>query len=209
MTAPPVLVALTPGDLPESDRGLLVTSVRACAAAGLSGLVLREPGWCDRVVLSAARELREILRHGWLCIHDRVHLAVEARADAVHLGWRSLAPLEARAILPAHVAIGFSSHVGDDPRVYGVCDYLFFGPVRETPSKEGLITPTGFDGLARAASATRTPIWALGGLRPEDVASARAAGAAGAAVRGGILRAADPAAACARYLAAWRSDPPR
>ena len=59
----------------------------------------------------------------------------------------------------------------------------------------------GFQELARATTSA-TPVWALGGLRPEDVAEARAAGAAGVAALGGVLGAADPAAATTAYLEA-------
>jgi thiamine-phosphate pyrophosphorylase len=205
MRLPPALFAFTPGDVLPSDRERLPRLVRECVRGGLRGVVLREPRLGDRVTLETALRLRDLLEGGWLCIHDRAHLATAARADAVHLGWRSLAPTIARDMLPPEVAIGFSSHAGDDARAFEACDYLVFGPVRDTPSKRGRKAPTGFDGLARAAQATSRPIWALGGMRAEDVASALDCGAAGVAVLSGIVSATDPAAACARYLGALRA----
>jgi thiamine-phosphate pyrophosphorylase len=206
MRLPPALIAFTPGDIEESERSQqLVRLVRGCAGVGLRGLVLREPHLADSLVLDLALRLREILADGWLCIHDRVHLAQAARADAVHLGWRSLAPAVARGVLPSDIALGFSSHAGDDPRAFEACDYLVFGPVRDTATKRGLREPTGFDGLARATEATTRPVWALGGMRLDDVAGALDAGASGVAVLGGIMHASDPSAACAHYLEALRA----
>ena len=49
------------------------------------------------------------------------------------------------------------------------------------------------------------PVLALGGIRPDNLAQAIAAGARAVAVLGGILEAEDPAAALERYLhACWR-----
>lgn len=205
MRRPPALIAFTPGDVAETDRARLLGIVRACRAAGLRGLVLREPRLSDRALLEIALGLRDVFADGWLCVHDRVHLAAAAGADAAHLGWKSLPPAVARGVLPPEIAVGFSSHAGDDPALFEACDYLVFGPVRDTPSKRGLREPTGFDGLARAAARSGRPVWALGGLRPEDVGEALASGAAGVAVLSGIVSAADPGAACARYLDALRA----
>jgi len=201
MRSPPRLLLLTPGDVADADGQRVVQLVKACVGVGLGGVVLREPQWCDRVTLAVARRLRTILGDGWLCLHDRVHLVEAARADAVHLGWRSLAPRAARDLLPSDVGIGYSSHVDDDPRTFEGCDYLVFGPVRDTPSKRGVRGATGFDALAHRVKSTTQPVWALGGMRPEDAPEARASGTFGLAVLGGIAHAADPASACARYLA--------
>lgn len=208
-TRPPALVALSPGDMTEANALDFARTARACAHAGLRGVVLREPRLSDRATLELALALRAILSEArsesWLCIHDRVHLAAACRADAVHVGWRSLAPAAARRTIADNVQLGFSAHAGDDPRQWEVCDYAFFGPVRATPSKSGLREPVGFEGLATAARSTTTPLWALGGITPDHVEHALASGAAGVAVLGGIARAADPAAACARYIAALRA----
>ena len=43
--------------------------------------------------------------------------------------------------------------------------------------------PLGFEGFAAAAAGTRVPVFALGGLRPGDLATALAHGAHGIAMR--------------------------
>ena len=202
---PPPLVALSPGGLAEEGEDGVRRFLRAlgsAADAGLSGFLLREPAMGDRSFLDLARAAREALGpSGWLGLHDRVHLAEEARADAVHLGFRSLPLAEARSILDDRFALGLSGHAGDRPEAWSGADYLLFGPVRDTPSKRGILEPTGFEGLALAVERSAAPVWAIGGLRPEDVRACLAAGCRGLAVLSGILPAEDPARAAREYLA--------
>ncbi len=198
---PPALVALSPGGLAEDGVERFLGALGRAVGAGLSGLLLREPSMGDQRLLEIARACREVLGPGgWLCVHDRVHLAEASGADGIHLGHRSLPLGEARAILDGRFALGFSAHEHDAPESWNGADYLVFGPVRDTPSKRGILEPTGFDGLARAVEGSPVPVWAIGGLRPEDVRACFDAGCRGVAVRSGILPAADPARAARAYL---------
>jgi thiamine-phosphate pyrophosphorylase len=206
--SPPRILALTPGDLaPGESRGILATIGRALEA-GLPGLLLREPRWSDRELLELARELRSACdgAGAWLAVHDRAHVALAAGADAVHLGFRSLAPALLRGVLGERVALGLSTHTGDDPDTWRAADYLVHGPLRATPSKQAGTPawrePIGLDGLRDTCESTETPVLAIGGVRPEDVGPALDAGAHGVAVLSGILAAADPAAATRAYVEA-------
>jgi thiamine-phosphate diphosphorylase len=202
---PPSLIALTPGDLDDAHAASLVRLIEPCVRAGLKGVILREPLLSDRATLALARELRALLAGGWLSVHDRVHLARACGADAVQLGFRSLSPADARAVLGEGIAIGFSAHAHDEPGSWRDCDHLLFGPVFDTPSKRGVQEPVGLEGLALAKQRTNLPMWALGGLQPDHAARVIAAGAAGMAVLGGIVRAPRPAIACTQYLEALRA----
>jgi len=206
MSLPPPLVALSPGDLARrgaaGERTFLDATARA-VRAGLRGILLREPALQDRPLLELARRLRDALpEDGWTAVHDRVHLAAACGAQAVHLGFRSLTPARVRRLLPDGIAIGFSAHAGDEPGLAEGSDYLFFGPVLETPSKRGWKEPVGLERLAREVRRSPVPVWAIGGIGPEHVRACLDAGCAGVAVRSGALLAADPAAACAELLSA-------
>jgi len=200
---PPPLLALSPGDLTARDAPRLRSAAASAVAGGLRGVLLREPGLPDGPFLALARELRGVLapEGGWLGLHDRPHLVGAVAAQGVHLGFRSVPPAVARELVGPDVAVGASTHLGDDPASWAGCDYRFFGPVRSTPTKAVRLEPTGFEELARAA-AQGPPVWALGGLRPEDVLGARHAGAAGVAALRGVLGADDPGAAAEAYLEA-------
>lgn len=201
---PPTLVALSPGDLATAGKSgaeKFLSAARRATEAGLRGVLLREPEMTDRVMLAIGIELRRMLPAGsWLAIHDRVHLAEECGADAVHLGFRSLAPKEARGILPSEIAIGFSAHAGDEREIEEGADYLFVGPVLDTPSKRGVKEPIGFEGLAKEIVERKLPAWAIGGLRPEHAVQSLESGASGIAVLAGIFHSPDPSAATRSYL---------
>lgn len=203
---PPRLVALTPGDLDALQVARFGTVIEAAIAAGLRGILVREPALSDRVFLELALEIAgQLPPDGYLAIHDRVHLAPAATARAVHLGFRSLTPSDARKILPHDVAIGLSAHAHDAPEDWRGADYLFFGPVLDTPSKQGLLSPVGFEGLARATAQSPVPVFAIGGLTPEHAAPVRRAGAHGIAVLRGVLGSPDPAASVRAYVRALDS----
>ncbi len=72
-------------------------------------------------------------------------------------------------------------------------DYLTVSPVFMTTSKPGYGPPLGLDGLAALCRRTTVPVYALGGVTAGNAAACRAAGAAGVAVMGEVMRADDPA----------------
>jgi thiamine-phosphate pyrophosphorylase len=201
---PPKLVALSPGELAAEGEGgaeKFLSAARAATGAGLRGILLREPERSDRALLELGVAVRRILgEEGWLAIHDRVHLAEACGADAVHLGFRSLAPKTARPILSNGITIGFSAHAGDAPGLEEGADYLFLGPVLDTPSKRGVKEPIGFEGLAEEIAKRKLPVWAIGGLRSEHTARCLEAGVSGIAVLSGLLRSTNPAPATRAYL---------
>lgn len=201
---PPRLIALSPGTLSPARVDAFADAAARAVAAGLRGVLLREPGLEDGAVLALARRLAALLRPatGWLAVHDRVHLAAAAGAQAAHVGFRSLPLAEARIVLGEDLALGFSSHAGDEPAAWRGADYLFFGPVFDTPSKRGVVEPTGTAPLRGRVAATELPVIAIGGLVPEHAGEVLATGAAGMAVLGGVFGASDPAVATRAYLVA-------
>ena len=209
---PPFLVALTPGTL-EGPRaaGALLDAARVAFAAGLPALLLREPLLDERSFVELARRLVELARGtggAWVGVHDRAHAALAAGADGLHLGHRSLCPADARALVGDALAVGFSAHAHDGAADVVGADYLTFGPLHDTPSKRGLLEPVGFDGLRAAVARFDLPLFALGGVRPADLAPVLATGAAGVAVLSGILGARDVQGATRSYLAAAAAATP-
>jgi len=60
-------------------------------------------------------------------------------------------------------------------------DYIFFGPIFETPSKERFGPPQGAARLEQICRAVSIPVLAIGGIALENVAACLSAGAAGVA----------------------------
>lgn len=186
-------------------RGLAVpfaTWVRGLAAAGVDGVQVREKELDDRELLALARSARGLLPAAALLVNGRLDVALAAGADGVHLPADGLpaAPLVAWARrLGRRPLVGRSTHTLEEvaaARDEGV-DYVAFGPVFATPGKGA---PVGTAALAAAAQ-LGVPVLALGGVEPERVAQAIAAGAHGvAAIR--AFRTAPGAAAMVAAMAA-------
>jgi thiamine-phosphate pyrophosphorylase len=184
--------------------GALEETVEECLAAGLRAVQLREKDLGPRDLLSLARKMRELTsRHGArLFVNDRADVALAVGADGVHRTGTSLPVSSLRSISPPGVLIGASVHSVADARVSEPegADFLFFGPVYDTPSKRRYGPPQGLAVLERVASAVRLPVFAIGGVTPERVAELRRAGAAGVAAIGAVLGQERPGDAVKAFL---------
>ena len=132
-------------------------------------------------ILRAARMARLVCDEvgAKLIVNDRIDLAVAAGADGVHLGQTDLPIAEARRFAPK-LLVGVSTHdVAQVERaVASGADYLGFGPIFETKTKDHPDPVQGIAGLRAAVAAARgTPIVAIGGIEASAVADVYAAGA--------------------------------
>ena len=71
--------------------------------------------------------------------------------------------------------------------------YITAGHVFATDCKKGL-PPRGLDFLREVCRSVDIPVYAIGGIRPENMAAVRAAGAAGGCVMSGLMTCPDPRA---------------
>lgn len=187
---PPALIGLTPGTLREgagfpSVEASLVAAVRAAAAGGLSALMVREPHLEDGAFLRLARSLRAAF-DGWLCIHDRAHLAGVVGAQGAHLTSRSLPAPAAREVVGPGLCLSTSTHAGDPTPDAALVDFALHAPVFCPHSKESAGNEIGRNGLLEALSALEVPVVALGGLDPKRLPELRGTGALGCAAIGAI-----------------------
>ncbi len=138
-----------------------------------------------------------------VCVNDDVAAAAEAGAAGVHLPANG-AVQEARRILGSTALIGQSAHSVEAVirAAEAGADYVTLSPIFVTESKPGYGPPLGLSALGLARRAPRSvPVLALGGLDESNLAACLAAGAAGAAMMGGAMRAADPQAFMAGLVA--------
>ncbi len=136
-------------------------------------------------------------------VNDRLDVAIAAGAAGCHLGQDDFPIAEARQLAPAGFLLGGSA--GNDTELSRVLaqqpDYLGIGPVHVSPSKADAGAAIGVEGFRRLCAAARgVPCVAIGGIQAADVAPLRAAGAAGVAVIGAVLSAADVEAATRALL---------
>ncbi|MDO8547116.1 MAG: thiamine phosphate synthase [Nitrospirales bacterium] len=141
---------------------------------------------------------------GTFIVNDRVDVAKVIGADGAHLGQEDLPLADARAILGPGRLIGISTHnlAQAVEAEAGGADYIGFGPVFPTATKENPDPVVGVDGLREVRARVRIPVVAIGGITPKNAGDVRAAGADGIAVVSAVLAAADPQAAIAELLRA-------
>jgi thiamine-phosphate pyrophosphorylase len=103
-------------------------------------------------------------------------------------------PAAARKMLGREKLIGVSLHTVTEAEAIdaGIVDYAIAGPAFETASKPGYGPEIGRKGLAEIARAAPVPVLAIGGLNATRAAEVLAAGPAGIAVMGSIMRAVEP-----------------
>jgi len=184
--------------------GPLEKAVEECLAAGLRAVQLREKDLPPRDLLLIAQKLRESTsRHGArLFVNDRADVALVVGADGVHRSGSSLPVSSLRFIGPPGFLIGASVHSVADARAAEPegADFVFFGPVYDTPSKRRYGPPQGLAVLERVASAVRLPVFAIGGVTPARVAELQRAGASGVAAIGALLGGERPGDAVKAFL---------
>jgi len=174
----------------------LIDIVAQALAAGCRWIMVREKD-LDRAALAAlAAEIVELAGPAGarIVVNGDIAAAVRAGAHGAHLQ-SAAAAAEARRMLGPDALIGVSAHRAADAVRAAECgaDYATLSPIFATDSKPGYGPQLGLEGLREACAAAALPIVALAGLTPGNAASCIAAGAAGIAVMGGVMRSPDPA----------------
>jgi thiamine-phosphate pyrophosphorylase len=165
----------------------------AVFAAGCRWASLREKDLSAADQYTLARTLLPIAQR-WgarLTLHGDAAMAKAAGVDGVHLAAGGN-PAAARAYLGPEALVGFSIHSAAETARLEGADYAIAGPVFETESKPGYGPALGVAGIAAIARTTSVPIIAIGGIKSEAVLEILRTGAAGLALMGSVMRAADP-----------------
>ncbi|MGH7248251.1 MAG: thiamine phosphate synthase, partial [Pseudomonadota bacterium] len=180
-------------------RQPLVAVVGAALCAGCRWVSLREKDLPqDEQILLARSLLPDAQAHlAKLIMHGEGSLAKLAGVHGVHLSAEvdpaSVAAV--RALLGPGKLVGVSVHTVTEAEQIdpAAVDYALAGPAFETVSKPGYGPEIGRKGLFDIARAAPVPVLAIGGINAARIAELIAAGAAGVAVMGGVMRAPDPA----------------
>ncbi len=169
---------------------------------GVDVLQLRDKNLSDRELLDRARCLRELTRGRTtvFIMNDRADLAVAADADGVHVGQDELPVAAVRRIVGSGCLIGVSTHTVEQVAQAQAdgADYLGCGPTFCSETKN-FAAFSGLEFLAAARAAAQLPAFAIGGIRPENVAQVVAAGFRRIAVSYAIWHADDPAEVVGRF----------
>ena len=139
---------------------------------------------------TAAIVKRECERYkATLIINDDVALAGEVDAHGVHLGLQDTPVAEAKKRLPGKLIGGTANTLQDvKQRIAERVDYIGLGPLHYTTTKEHLSPLLGYGGyhaiLSQLEKGSYPPVYAIGGIRYEDIQQLKSAGVYGIAVSG-------------------------
>ena len=173
----------------------LPEAVRLALEGGVRAVQLREKDLQVRELLALAKELRGITKDfgAKLFINDRVDVAVAVHADGVHLGVRSMPPQAVRKVVSDKMLIGVSTHNREEAwsaETEGA-DFITFGPIYATPSKNVYGEPVGLNVLNSLIKYITIPIYAIGGIKSGNTYDILQQGAYGVSMISGILSAPD------------------
>lgn len=163
--------------------------VEALIEGGARLLQYRHKGGFTRAVFE---ELATIARmccevEAQLVVNDRADLAVLVNAG-VHVGQEDLTPEQVRRIVGARM-VGYSTHNEwqfTSPETEAA-DYVAFGPVFPTASKDHPDPVVGLEMLASLRELSSRPLVAIGGVTRETAQAVWRAGADSIAVIGDLL----------------------
>lgn len=186
-------------------RGDVIDVLAAAFRGGARWAMLREKDLPPDALRILARRLVAAADPfgATVLINGDAELALEVGADGVHLPQgRSIAL--ARQVLGADALIGVSAHSLAEALAAEAAgaDYATLSPMFPTETKPGYGPAFGLAELARLAREVKLPLVALAGIDAANAQGCIESGAAGVAVMGGVMRAADPAAATAALIAA-------
>ncbi|MGH9392212.1 MAG: thiamine phosphate synthase [Vicinamibacteria bacterium] len=176
------------------ERSLLEIARAAIRGEALN-LQLRAKDLDDAEFKKIAAAIRkETLHIGVnLILNDRLEIALEIKADGVHLGPNDAPIAEARKILGPQAIIGATAHGVEEALAAerAGASYVGLGPIFKTNSKEAPAEPIGLGALRDAKARLGIPVIAIGGINRENISEVVEAGADGAALLSAITLAKD------------------
>jgi len=184
-----------------TDRGMtqgrdLLWVLQQALDGGVKGIQLREKDLVGRELFFLAEAARKLTQryHALLLINDRIDIALAVDADGVHLSTASIPIESARALLGRQQLLGASTHSLEEAQEAerNGADFVMFGPVYFTPSKASYGSPQGLAALKKVVEKLSLPIYAIGGIKPENIADTRRTGVRGVALISAVMSAADP-----------------
>ena len=157
LTLPPLYAILDPDQI----KGRAIEEVLGeMLRAGVTMLQLRVKSLAAKDFLALGQRVREATEthHCRLIVNDRVDIAMACNADGVHLGQDDL-PLHAGRKLLGNKIIGISTHDIEQAQQAesGGADYIGFGPMFGTTTKDTGLTARGIAMLKQIRAAVNVP----------------------------------------------------
>jgi thiamine-phosphate diphosphorylase len=180
----------------ELSRGRLTPDVvKAALAGGVDVVQLRDKTVETSLMVEDGLRVRELTAKAGkpLIVNDRIDVALVIEADGAHVGQTDIPAAMARALLAAPRILGVSTSEADMARraFQDRADYIGFGPLYHTATKQTVASPRGLEMLPQVLDAVPIPVVVLGGISLDNIEDVVAAGADHVAVCSCIVAADD------------------
>jgi thiamine-phosphate pyrophosphorylase len=189
MTLPRLYPILDTALLAQRRCGV-IAAAGAMLAGGARILQFRHKGHYSRSVFGDAEQVAKLCRRAGaiFVIDDRADIAVLLDAG-LHVGQDDLPPQDARRLVGPGRLLGFSTHNEAQLRAAATepVDYVAFGPVFGTMSKEKPDPVVGVEELRKLRTIEARPLVAIGGITRENALAVLDAGADSVAVISDLL----------------------
>ncbi len=175
------------------DGMSLCEQVEAVCRGGMRWVQLRMKGASIEDFLKTGRIVKEICQkyNALFIVNDNVEVALQLDANGVHLGKEDMNPLQAKKLLGKNKIVGATCNTWEDIllRQQQQVDYIGLGPYTFTTTKERLSPVLGLEGYRQVlkqmqASHIDIPVFAIGGIKENDIPDLMKTGIQGIALSG-------------------------
>lgn len=195
--------------MPYPDRFYPVVDtvewVRRLTALGVGTVQLRAKDLDDASAMILFRAALDVTKgtSTKLVVNDYWRVAIELKAQHLHLGQEDLAEADVAAIKKAGITLGLSTH--DEEELENALraepDYVALGPIFFTTLKSMRFEPQGIPKIGTWKKRVgKLPLVAIGGIKFEHAAEIFAAGADSIAVVSDVTQNPDPDARVRQWL---------
>ncbi|MBR5983384.1 MAG: thiamine phosphate synthase [Bacteroidales bacterium] len=178
-----------------------ISGCKEALRGGIRFVQLRMKDASDDEVVATAKVLREECDKyaALLTVDDRVNLLETGLFDGVHIGKNDMLVCEAKKITGDKFLLGATCNTEEDVfhAIADGADYIGMGPFRFTTTKKNLSAILGLNGYRNImqkmqALGAKMPIYAIGGIRVEDLQDLKDTGVHGIAISSVILDSENP-----------------
>ena len=184
----------------QLSRGLTHGELARRAMAGGADVIQLRDKKCDcDYLLRCAREINEDAKKAdaLFIVNDRLDIALQCNTDGVHIGQGDMPLKFARRLAPKGFIIGVSAGTVEEALAAerDGADYIGFGPVFPTSSKDDVGPVCGLELLREVKKRVSVPVVAIGGINTSNAQEVLYAGADGLAVISAVVSQEDVTAA--------------
>jgi thiamine-phosphate pyrophosphorylase len=159
---------------------------RHAVAGGADAVQFRQKSGSTREMIQVAGEMRGACEKTGanFFVNDRIDVAVAVQSPGVHLGQSDFPIPLARKVLGREIIIGGSASSMEEARkcLLEGADYIGFGPVYATSSKDDAGPAGGLELLKSVVETIPLPVIAIGGISRENLPEVMRTGVHGIAV---------------------------